>query len=641
MLFVEEVTFPLDLGSWVWTKRWESAPLAGASEGLRVGAAIVGCRLTYRDGDHKVLQLSFAAEAHVIPSSGAGPKVGLRIATLLRDDSILDGGSTIHPEPGEFWRRTGIDVKVDDDVVGELRVLIFATDDPSIGIVHGISDGTGMLRTPQSSPGAAALPAARVVPTANTTRALFLAGANLEFIPDDHDVQRIEARLTGTARPEGYRVEGRALIRDDGLDDIHQGRLFFTVLDLPSARYQVGEADLSMSGVGRQPENAPVQAKIAAMPGMIVGMRGFWVDFPNGAHHLRTFTVGLTRGRITDGGAVAAYAGISHQDHWNEPYRGTIACTTVQGPIAALSSFTSAAPGPPPLALGPMGQVAPAAGWSFVGGTFVESQRVEQRADLFAYHPSNGTLWVGTHDRGGYAFQTWGSVSPAAGWQFIGGSFTGSGRTDLIGYYPATGTLWLAVNTGSAFEIRPFGSVEPKDGWQFVAGHFAGRERADLFGYQPSNGTLWVGENDGRQLSFRQWGTVSPAAEWQFVVGSFGGDSRVDIAGYHPSNGTLWIGENLGDRFVLRQAGTLAPAAGWQLAAYSTAGRPTTDLFAYHPGDGTIGIAENRGGSFTFSRRSVIAPKRDWRFVTRPFAPGAEAGLRGYQASNGTLWGVR
>ena len=186
------------------------------------------------------------------------------------------------------------------------------------------------------------------------------------------------------------------------------------------------------------------------------------------------------------------------------------------------------------------GTVAPMTDWQFAAGAFTG----RGKADLFGYHPSNGTLWVGENTGAGVTFQQWGQVDPTAGWQFVAGDFTGNGRTDIVGYHPSNGTLWIGENLGKRFSLRQWGTVAPVANWQFTAGFFTGRGKADLFGYHPSNGTLWVGENTGTEFTFQQWGKVDPLAGWQFVAGMFDADLWADVAGYHPSNGTLWLGKS-------------------------------------------------------------------------------------------------
>lgn len=40
-----------------------------------------------------------------------------------------------------------------------------------------------------------------------------------------------------------------------------------------------------------------------------------------------------------------------------------------------------------------------------------------------------------------FEFSQWGAVDPKADWQFAAGFFTGRGKADLFGYHPSNGTL--------------------------------------------------------------------------------------------------------------------------------------------------------------------------------------------------------
>ncbi len=278
--------------------------------------------------------------------------------------------------------------------------------------------------------------------------------------------------------------------------------------------------------------------------------------------------------------------------------------------------------------------VAPAGGWQFAAGFFTG----QAKADLFGYHPGNGSLWVGENTGNGFSFRQWATVDPVADWQFVPGDFTGDGRTGVMGYHPSNGTLWVGENLGNSFSFRQWATVDPVAGWQFAAGLFTGRGKADLFGYHPSNGSLWVGENTGNGFSFQQWATVDPVAGWQFVAGDFTGNGRTDVAGYHPGNGTVWVGENMGSSFAFRQWATVDPAAGWQFAAGLFTGRAKADLFGYHPGNGSLWVGENTGNSFSFRQWATVDPVADWQFVTGVFNEDLWTDIVGYHPSNGTIW---
>jgi hypothetical protein len=54
----------------------------------------------------------------------------------------------------------------------------------------------------------------------------------------------------------------------------------------------------------------------------------------------------------------------------------------------------------------------------------------------------------------GFSFARWAAVTPASGWRFTPGDFTGDGRTDLLGYHPSNGTLWVGVSSGTSLRGR-------------------------------------------------------------------------------------------------------------------------------------------------------------------------------------------
>ena len=94
-----------------------------------------------------------------------------------------------------------------------------------------------------------------------------------------------------------------------------------------------------------------------------------------------------------------------------------------------------------------------------------------------------------------FVFNNWATVSPADDWTFMVGNFAGDSRPDVVGYHPSNGTLWVGTNTGSGFSFANWATVSPANNWTFMVGNFAGDSRPDVVGYHPSNGTLWVGTN--------------------------------------------------------------------------------------------------------------------------------------------------
>ena len=257
--------------------------------------------------------------------------------------------------------------------------------------------------------------------------------------------------------------------------------------------------------------------------------------------------------------------------------------------------------------------------------------------------------------------------APAAGWQIIGGNFTGKATADLFGYRSSDGTLWVGENTGSAFSFTSWGVVPhiprlsrrrfppsaggllhvrgvvptPMDDWQFIAGDFIGNGRTDVLGYHPSDGTLWVGENTGSAFSFRPLGMMpAPAAGWQIIGGNFTGKATADLFGYRSSDGTLWVGENTGSAFSFTSWGVVpTPMDDWQFIAGDFIGNGRTDVLGYHPSDGTLWVGENTGSAFSFTSWGVVpSPAASWQFVAGDFTSIGHVGVVGYHTKDGWLW---
>ncbi|HSK25837.1 MAG TPA: VCBS repeat-containing protein [Jiangellales bacterium] len=279
------------------------------------------------------------------------------------------------------------------------------------------------------------------------------------------------------------------------------------------------------------------------------------------------------------------------------------------------------------------GGLNPASGWQLGAGTLTGGTR----ADLFAYHPSNGSLWVGTNTGTGFTFQHRATVSPASGWRFHVGDFTGSGLDDVVGHHPGNGSIWVGENLGTSFQLRQWGAVQPATGWHFGVGAFTGGPKADLFAYHEGNGTLWVGRNTGPGFEFQQWGTVATTGVWQFVVADITGTGRSDVVGYDPSDGSIWVGENSGSSFHLQRRRFVLPAAGWQLGAGYFTGRAKSDLFAYHPINGSLWVATDDGTTLQFEQWASTSPAAGWQFVAGVFDADLWVDLVGYLPSTGEL----
>ena len=44
-----------------------------------------------------------------------------------------------------------------------------------------------------------------------------------------------------------------------------------------------------------------------------------------------------------------------------------------------------------------------------------------------------------------FVFAKWATVSPPAGWTFLAGYFAGDNKLDVVGYHPSNGTLWVGT----------------------------------------------------------------------------------------------------------------------------------------------------------------------------------------------------
>ena len=278
--------------------------------------------------------------------------------------------------------------------------------------------------------------------------------------------------------------------------------------------------------------------------------------------------------------------------------------------------------------------VSPAEDWSFVGGQFAG----DSRADVAAYHPSDGSVWVGKNMGSRFAFTRYATVSPAEDWSFVGGQFAGDSLTDVAAYHPSDGSVWVGKNTGSRFAFTRYATVSPAEDWSFVAGQFAGDSLTDVAAYHPSDGSVWVGENTGSRFAFTRYATVSPAAGWSFAGGQFAGDSRADLAAYHPSDGSVWVGKNTGSRFAFTRYATVSPAEDWSFVAGQFAGDSRADLAAYHPSDGSVWVGKNTGSRFAFTNYATVSPAEDWSFVAGQFAGDSLTDVAAYHPSDGSVW---
>src|SRR5262245_32824783 len=280
----------------------------------------------------------------------------------------------------------------------------------------------------------------------------------------------------------------------------------------------------------------------------------------------------------------------------------------------------------------------PSSGWSVGSGEFTG----DRGTDIYAYHPSNGTVFVGRNTGSSFDWESWATVSPASGWSFASGEFTGDSRTDLFAYYPGNGSLWVGRNTGSSFAWAQWGSVSPASGWSFVPGDFTRDDRLDILAYYSGDGSLWIGTNGGVSFTFSSPSVhVSPASGWSFAAGDFTRDGWLDVAGYHPSNGSVWIGRNLsGTGFSFTLSRLLGPASGWNLVSGDFAGDGWPDLAAYASSSGGIWIGRSVGSRFFFGYEpwTTLGPAAGWIFAPGDFDADGRLDLVGYHPSNGSVW---
>jgi len=45
-----------------------------------------------------------------------------------------------------------------------------------------------------------------------------------------------------------------------------------------------------------------------------------------------------------------------------------------------------------------------------------------------------------------FDFTRYATVTPASGWSFVAGQFAGSNLIDVVGYHPSNGSVWVGTN---------------------------------------------------------------------------------------------------------------------------------------------------------------------------------------------------
>jgi FG-GAP-like repeat len=279
----------------------------------------------------------------------------------------------------------------------------------------------------------------------------------------------------------------------------------------------------------------------------------------------------------------------------------------------------------------------PAAGWQVDAGPLMGGPG----SDLFAYHPSNGTLWVAENRGDRFEFTApWATVEPADGWQFVVADTTGDGRADVVGYHAGSGAVWVGANRGGTFDLTQWTTLTPAAGWTIRCGYFTGKAGADLLACHRDSGSVWVGANTGSAFWFDdRWAMVAPGQDWQFATGDFLGNGTTDVVAYRPADGSVWVGENRGSSFSMTRWATLTPASGWHILAGLFTGRNRADLLGYHPDDGELWIGENQGDVFDFTVASAtVSPAAGWQFVTSSVNGDIWHDVIGYHPAKGEVW---
>lgn len=272
--------------------------------------------------------------------------------------------------------------------------------------------------------------------------------------------------------------------------------------------------------------------------------------------------------------------------------------------------------------------------------------------DLAAYNPANGTIRIAKN--GAYGQFTsltvpWRTLIPAAGWTLVPGEFTGDNFVDLFAYHPSDGSIWVLGSDGDhEFIAERWGTVSPAGDWRFVAGHFdftddddEGNDYLDVAGYHPT-GSIYVGfstpAGGTRQFIFAPWATVTPAAGWVFQTGDFSQDhKRTDIVGHHPIGGAIYVGRNTGSSFSFASWGNTSVNQTVQLASGRFTWSGGDDLAVYNPGSGAILVGLNHNDHFVFEQWAGVSPPSGWKFFAGDFTADERVDVLAYHAADGSI----
>ena len=139
----------------------------------------------------------------------------------------------------------------------------------------------------------------------------------------------------------------------------------------------------------------------------------------------------------------------------------------------------------------------------------------------------------------------------AAGWKLTSGYFWPSlieGPQDIWAYHPSYGSIQLGKIMGSSFYFVQEAWISPDVEMTFLRYRYRFSYPDLILGYNPEGGEMlrttgYVSPYD-RSSIFEHWGDLRPATGWKLVLGPFRGDKVVPaIIAYDPTSGELWLGE--------------------------------------------------------------------------------------------------
>ncbi len=289
------------------------------------------------------------------------------------------------------------------------------------------------------------------------------------------------------------------------------------------------------------------------------------------------------------------------------------------------------------------GSLTPASTWSIAAGEFTG----DLCDDVFAYDSATGNLWIAESTGAGFTMSAspWFTVSPASDWQFATGEFSGDSLCDVVAYHPSNGSIWIGINTGSGFVFVRQATVSPAAVWEILAGDFGADGRDDVALYRSDIGEIHVGLNVGGSIStLEHWITLPGSGDWTLATGNFTGDGRDEIAGFRNGVGALHVAVSNGLLFTLNDwQSILAPASAWNIHGGDYDLDGLDDLFSFDPIAGQAYVGRSTGGVFDFSLGPwgpAITPPNVWNFEPGDFEGNGVTEAVGHASNNDTLWTV-